>query len=269
MEQANSVERYLELIGRYNEYNEIYYRGQLEKYTKIPPTIARDEGYLLNESSIYHESVKMKADEFLPLLSPLQKLSKLQHYGIPTRLVDVTVDPLIALYFAVENVDDPSNGNVLLYINNGFNWDSDHARLLSLLATLPDYNVDIVVAEYKKAFKAEIASDIALAYIEEPIFIKYCDELKELNPRLYNQHGTFFICGNDIVDGTIAANLKSLDTLKANMIIRIPYEYKKFIKDELDEKYGINNVAIYPELPSVACVCQFKSLAFGAQKVVH
>ncbi|WP_058304293.1 FRG domain-containing protein [Gorillibacterium timonense] len=252
MEQANSIDRYLKLLERYNGYTEMFYRGQLERYPSIPPSIARDEGYLSNESLIFHESVKMKADEFTPLLFPLQKLSKLQHYGIPTRLVDVTVDPLIALYFAVENVDDPSDGNVHLYLNAGHGFDSNHARLLSLLATLPDHNIDHVVTEYKNVFGDAITIDIALTYIKEPIFIKHCDELKELNPRLYNQHGAFLICGNETVDKTITNNLKSLDTLKPNMTIRIPYEYKRLIKYEIDERYGINNVSIYPELPSVA-----------------
>lgn len=252
MEQVNSIENYLRLLERYSGYREIYYRGQLEKYSSIQPSLARDEGYLFNESLIFNESVKMKADEFSPLLMPLQMLSKLQHYGIPTRLVDVTVDPLIALYFAVENVDDISNGNVLIYLNSGYDFDSDHARLLSLLATLPDNNIDIILDEYKKVFGSKIAADIALTYIEEPIFIKQCDQLKELNPRLYNQRGTFLICGNDIFDRTIKKNLRSLDTIKPNMTIRIPYEYKQFIKGQLDAKYGINNVAIYPELPSVA-----------------
>ena len=62
----------------------------------------------------------MKQDEFKGLLTPLEELAKLQHYSIPTRLVDVTINPLIALYFAVENTDDLSPGNVLLYLINGY-----------------------------------------------------------------------------------------------------------------------------------------------------
>lgn len=252
MEQANSIHNYLRLLERYSGYKEIYYRGQLEKYPSILPSVARDEGYLCNESSIINEAIRMKADEFSQLHHPLQKLSKLQHYGIPTRLIDVTVDPLIALYFAVENVDDLSNGKVLLYLNNGCDFESDQAKLLSLIATLKDRDIDKVLIEYKSVFNNEITSDIAFAYINKPIFIRYSEELKVLNPRLYNQKGTFLICGNDVVNRTIMNNLKSLDSLTPNMTIRIPYEYKRFIKDELDKKYGINNVVIYPELPSVA-----------------
>lgn len=45
MEQANSIDAYLSLLERYQERDEQYYRGQLEKYKSILPAVARDPGY--------------------------------------------------------------------------------------------------------------------------------------------------------------------------------------------------------------------------------
>ena len=85
-----------------------------------------------------------------------------------------------------------------------------------------------------------------------PIIIQYSDALQSSNPRLQCQKGTFLICGNEVDDGIITNSIKSLDTITPDVIIRIPYEYKREIKRELDLGYSINQTSIYPELPSVA-----------------
>lgn len=252
MEQANSITDYLKMLERYKAYSGQYYRGQLEKYTTISPSISRNPGYSSNESAIYHESIGMKNDEFNGLLTPLEKLSKLQHYGIPTRLVDVTIDPLIALYFAVENVDDLSHSNVYLYLVEGYPLDSKEAKLLSILPTLSILEVNSIIAEYEKIYGDSLSHEEVLETVCTPIIIQYSDALQISNPRLHSQQGTFLICGNEVVNGSITNSLKSLDTITPSVIIRIPYEYKKEIKNELDLKYNINQTRIYPELTSVA-----------------
>ena len=60
------------------------------------------------------------------------------------------------------------------------------------------------------------------------------------------------LCGNKVDGKVITSSLKSLDTYTPTLVIRIPFEYKRAVKEELDNKYGINITSIYPELPSVA-----------------
>ncbi|MCI8283857.1 MAG: FRG domain-containing protein [Firmicutes bacterium] len=252
MEQVNDIYDYLRVLERYSAYSEKYYRGQLKKYDTISPSIARDRGYFSHESEIYHESVEMKKDEFNNLSTPLQKLAKLQHYGIPTRLVDVTIDPLIALYFAIENIDDSSSGNVYLYLVDGYSFDSKEVEVLSILPTMPIREVNYIITEYEKIFGKSITYEEVLEIVSTPVIVQYSDELKTSNPRLHSQKGTFLICGNEVIDSIITNSLKSLDTITPNVIINIPYEYKKEIKEELDLKYNINQFRIYPELPAVA-----------------
>lgn len=47
-------------------------------------------------------------------------------------------------------------------------------------------------------------------------------------------------------------DLITLDSVKSNKKIRIPYEYKKEIKTELDVTYNVNETTVYPELLSLS-----------------
>ena len=54
-------------------------------------------------------------------LTALETLTLLQHHGSPTRLIDVTSDWKIALYFACES-DNDVDGRIFLIKTNIFNW---------------------------------------------------------------------------------------------------------------------------------------------------
>lgn len=252
MNQANTVEEFLKQLNRYEEQHEIFYRGQSATYKNVISSISRDDGYLVNEHQIYRETVAMKKQDFKALKLPIERLAKLQHYGIPTRLIDVTIDPLTALYFAVENIESKSDSNVFVYVQKSKLTDSKAVQLLALLATLESYETSYIQEEYKAIYNESITREEVLEIVQETSFITFSERLKEENPRLYSQKGTFVICGNELHNKKIQKQIKSLDSIKPTLLIRIPYEYKLAIKNELDQRYLINKTTIYPEFPSVA-----------------
>lgn len=254
MEQANDVSSFKKILKRYSENNMVFFRGQCAQYDHITSSIARDKGYISNESQIYDESIKMKRDEFADYLSPVQRLAKLQHYGIPTRLIDVTVDPLIALFFAsMDSEKDVNNdGYVYVYSQTVHDLESKSVKLLSLLAMVNSYDIENIQKQYQYQYKDEISKGEILSLAKSTAFVKFSKRLQELNPRLYNQKGTFAICGNIVEGEQIIDRLQNLDGIKPLVTVKIPYEYKTLIKSELDNKYAINETFIYPELPSVA-----------------
>ncbi|WP_188453387.1 FRG domain-containing protein [Virgibacillus oceani] len=251
MEQANNIFQFKKLIDRYKMNNEFTFRGQSAKYENITASIARDIGYIENEYKIYAESIELKPREFEHLSSPIQSLAKLQHYGIPTRLIDVTEDPYIALFFAVQDTSK-DDGYVYFYCQKTHELKSKKVNLLSLLATLGDYTLENIQKKYQQIFKDTITEKEILTLAAETAFVKQSEKLRELNPRLYNQKGTFAICGNMVEGDNIHRKIRTLDSIEPSIVIKVPYEYKAQVKRELDVKYGINETYIYPELPSVS-----------------
>ena len=203
----------------------------------------------------------MWPDDFSSLESPLEKLSKIQHYGSPTRLIDLTTNPLNALYFAVEDTNESKNGIVMLYIKAGHEFEDNHTRLLSLLAIEKEKKVENLKKRFRQIFGEDITKDDILKYAGEPIFLKHCEELKKANERLHAQEGAFFLCSNRVKENEITKDIVGLCDVVPTMVIRIPYEYKAQIKAELDVKYGINEMKIYPEITSSATYIREKYIS--------
>ncbi|MBG9815602.1 FRG domain-containing protein [Bacillus safensis] len=249
MEQVNNLSQFKEMVQKHST-GETYYRGQLSHYTDINSSISRDKGYVLNEDKIFTESVLIMPNEFEHIHEPIDYLAKMQHYNIPTRLIDMTVNPLIALFFAVEKVDDENDGIVYIFNKNGEMKDCKHVRLLSLLAKIDDYTFSVIQKKYEEHYGEIITIPEITQYSTKPAFIKYSQNEDKTNIRITNQQGTFAICCNEMSpDGTLGLNIMPLVS-DIKVKIRIPYEYKKLVKQELDNE-GINKAFIYPELPSV------------------
>lgn len=252
MEQVNTVDDYLKKLSRYDIYNNVFFRGQSEEYKNITPSVSRDSGYTMKENSIYKEAIKLRTVEFEDLISPIERLSKMQHYGIPTRLVDLTVDSLVALFFAVQKIDSKSHGNVYVFVQPELSLNDKRVKLLSLLATLETPEIDVIKSSFLNCYSENITEDEILEFASEGAFISHSLELQKSNERLFCQKGTFAICGNEIIGKEIKKSVLPLDTIEPTMVIRVPFEHKQAVKKELDEKYNINETTIYPEFPSVA-----------------
>lgn len=252
MEQANSIEEFLNKIEKYKQYPNVFYRGQSEKHKSISSSLSRNQGYVQNEFSIYQESIELKSIEFDGLTEPIECLSKMQHYGIPTRLVDLSIDPLIALFFAVQNSNSISSGNVYVYVQQKHSLRDKKVKLLALLATLDSYEIENIKSSFISQYGEPITKKEILEYASENVFIEHTEELIKMNNRLFSQRGTFAICGNTVEGEFIKRAINPLETIVPSMLIRIPYEHKLAVKRELDEKYNINETTIYPEFPSVA-----------------
>lgn len=112
------------LISNGAEKNEILlFRGQSNAEFELLPSLGRNRKFagdisIFNEERNLIEMAKFRMpDIFHDALQPLELLALLQHHGIPTRLLDVTENALVALYFACCS-DDEKDAEVIAFKNN-------------------------------------------------------------------------------------------------------------------------------------------------------
>ena len=111
--KMNSESDYLmELIKDINEENtevikgnksndiEFLYRGHGKQEYMLQPSLYRQTK---SEKDIFSYIMTKHSNEFIGM-KPLEVLAKMQHLGVATRLLDVTKNPLVGLFFSVDGL---------------------------------------------------------------------------------------------------------------------------------------------------------------------
>ena len=223
-----------------------FFRGHSKNTFKPIPSVFRD-GNIKYESRMFHEAIRRNPVDFVGTMSTFDQLVKMQHYELPTRLLDITTNPLIALYFACKEYKN-EDGELLIYpmMREQIKYyDSDSVCVLSNLAKLPsnfiftkdkDYLV-YDIQQDKPSFKGKYLKADATKKV-------LCVMPKLNNERIICQQGAFFIFG-------MGASKDNPAQLTDEPIkIRILAEGKDVILKEL-QMLGINEATLFPETDKV------------------
>ena len=138
--------RILTDLGEPAEGHTRFFRGQGKANWEILPGIYRNQKLVENEDKIIKEALLNCPDDFLPTDTLLEKLVKLQHYSYPTRLLDLTMNALVGLYFACSNTEHHDKDGELIILDipdQDIKYDDSDTVAILVALSLLNLNFDL------------------------------------------------------------------------------------------------------------------------------
>ena len=138
--------RILTELGEPAEGHSRFFRGQGNAEWDILPGIYRNQKLVENEDKIIKEALLNCPDDFLPTDTLLEKLVKLQHYSYPTRLLDLTMNALVGLYFACSNTEHHDKDGELIILDipdQDIKYDDSDTVAILVALSLLNLNFDL------------------------------------------------------------------------------------------------------------------------------
>jgi hypothetical protein len=216
------------------------FRGQSDVRGTLTTSVARLGGSLDLEAHLLRNFRKYAQRQASPGDSVWNWLALAQHHGLPTRLLDWTYSPYVAMHFATENVQDFGVDGVI--------WCVDYVQTNAML---PDALKRILQEEGSFVFTAEMLERAAATLAEfdrlsQQTFVAFF-EPPSLDERIVVQFALF----------SLVSNYKlGLDTWLAHYPhvyrkIVVPASLKWEVRDKLDQA-NITERVLHPNLDGLS-----------------
>lgn len=253
---------------------ELYFRGQETEFWDIEPSIFRDD-MLSIEHKLMQIPLQKSPTEFRDLNSMFDIMTKYQHYGMCTRLLDLTTNPLVALYFACkkhglekyvteDNVEVEKEPYGVIYYTDKYYPSQSTDLEIQIVSALASYDLE----------KENTLSDVLEKLCHDQIIDKetkdnWIKKYKEFvgiiqnnymvmptytNERLRKQSGVFLLISLFSFNKEIEVEKSIISKAKGKLkeefseeCFYISGDSKETILKELD-LYNINEATLFPEL---------------------
>lgn len=233
--KIGSVAEYLnELKKRKKLSQPIWYRGQEVADWHLEPTISRANGGITAEPTL----ITRFKQNALSLLEQQPKtewewLFVMRHHGIPTRLLDWSESPLVALYFSVCS-EPNSDGSIWMLLPIALNMEANIQQIHP--SEIPGFDDDPVLNNYLPS---------TLAQEQRSSLFPAAAIASRNTRRIQAQHGVFTISHRD------KTFIEEIGNKRHVWRIIIPKNKKNNIMNELSF-LNIDKLSLFPELDNVA-----------------
>ncbi|MEN3341703.1 MAG: hypothetical protein V7644_1107 [Actinomycetota bacterium] len=212
------------------------FRGASDAGAGLTHSLARLGGGEELERQLMRAFRKYAAQNAVPHDTDWDWLALGQHHGLPTRLLDWTYSPYVALHFATQNLER--------YDRDGVVWCVDYARAHELLppplrGALTEEGADVFTTELLASAAPELG-DLAgefVLFVEPPSF----------DARIVNQYALFSVVS--------PAEVRLDDWIDAHPALGhrvvIPAELKWEVRDKLDQA-NVTERVLFPGLDGLS-----------------
>lgn len=280
--EITSVSSFIGEINRlkddlYGSNEELFFRGQKTDFWDVIPSIFRGN-FLSVEHTLMQVPLLKAPYEFTSINNDFEIMTKYQHYGMCTRLLDLTTNPLVALYFACEEYGDvcykgiedegdteEQEANGVIFFNKKYSVSTNeiNIKVISSLSQIDLSNDNTLESILRKLTERQaIPKELEERWKSKEHYEEFINIIQNNyivtptynNERLSRQCGMFLLAGcfnfvytESIRESSIEKGYKDLRDEFDRKFFYIPGEKKKEILEELDT-YNINEATLFPEL---------------------
>ena len=223
MPKSNTLQSFCMYLKKYciieaDTENYVYcFRGHKSKSYEYKPSLLRNKGFIENEEFIKDEVVTHYPELFHEHGNLNEEdIAIMQHYGIPTRLLDVTFNPFIAMYFATENVSRSEkitqNGEIAVF------------KIPKKLIKFSDYQ------NLEAPYLLRTTFNNPRIKLQNGAFIKFSDKTEALPPE-------WIVTKIEIENSKKKEIRKELEIM--NICQNTIYPELEFFKTEIERKYKL------------------------------
>jgi hypothetical protein len=259
MEPVSSVADYVAKCLVYRQPKRIVlFRGENDTYHEMLPSIyRRGYDYINYEHYIFKETLSRFPEEMAAQKLTVEKLIFMQHYEIPTRLMDISRNPLAGLFFACYGEETRErDGRIFVFAVPEAEMRYCDSDTVSLIANLcerpPDFSVDdeFGIEKLIRGITEREKPNFELAkyYHDRNLFNQVLAVRPRLNnPRIIRQDGYFLLFG---INGVKSRPATITSSWRLDEII-IPAARKKALLEELSF-LNINESFFFPDYKHLA-----------------